>query len=803
MSGASDSFPSTIEPLDRVNRLLTAETQPFRQIHRLIDAVEVLVKLHTVAVVSDYCARERVSTALKELLATGLKTPSLGTWWRFCREFSEQLVRDDAAFFASGVREFILGDGRTKTLSLKAALDGGDSLVTLRNYYAHGATPGDETCRADFDKHLPRYRGLLEAARYLPEFRLEEADGHVHLVSQTARIDLHPLLVYRHEDKRHYFYNDFKKPHAKFLCYESAVHWRDRELLAFLLERYPIDEWSGLPATDFRQRIEELTEAFRGRHVELNRLRDFLGQSRGFMTVWGGPGVGKSALLAEVVRGCWSENGDNPAANPIVVEYFVRRGQQTDAADRFLRDVNRRLEDAIPTGVPQGRGVAELWECFERRLDKVSLLLAGRKLLLVIDGLDEACGGGDLLRYVPRAVPSGVLVIYSSRPLPEVRRVVDELDREHREEMILGGLTEEDTRAMLYDHVSKYEIKGPYIEAVARRSGGNPLFVKMLCDAIADGHVPLNDTERLPNGMQDLFDGYLRRLGGDETAFDTLVLLSVASDFLSSETIAAITGWPLPITLAAIDRVMEVLMESRLTVVVKGYQLFHESFREYLKAKFPDAVREWHGKLAGWCGGWSALSGCSGDYALRHGIRHLEQVAAAGDAIAVEKMRQRILDPAFRSAQYHAIGLQPVLDDLKRVAGRLFSGRKRWQDGLPLLLLHANEARRLRPDEACRLRSLARDGDVAEMQAILGREPDGLARFIGSVLSAWELADSGHPFQEVLLDAEKATGVGLPAESAHVFRHVFERLAERGLAATDAERLLNAATSTEAKSGDV
>lgn len=803
MSDAHAPLPVTIEPLDHVNRLLAAETAPFRQIHRLIDAVEVLVKLHTVAVVSDYCARARVSPALKETLATGLRTPSLGTWWRFCREFSEQLVRDDVAFFAPGVREFILGDGRTRTLSLKAALDGDDSLVALRNHYAHGATPGDEACRADVDKHLPRYRGLLDSARHLRELRLEEEGGHVHLVSAGTRIDLHPLLVYRHEDKRHYFYNDFKKPHAKFLCYESAAYWRDRGLLASLLERYPIDEWSGLPATDFRRRIEELTDAFRGRVGELERLRAFLDKPRGFMTVWGGPGVGKSALLAEVVRGCSARDGAGSEARPIVIEYFIHRGQQTNTADRFLRDVNRRLEDVIPTGVPQGRGVSEQWECFERRLNEAASRLAGRKLLFVIDGLDEASGGGDLLRYVPRAVPAGVLVIYSSRPLPEVRRIVEELDREHRAEMSLEGLTAADTRAMLYDHVSKYELKHEYIEAVASRSGGNPLFVKMLCEAVAEGRLPLNDTERLPHGMQDLFKGFLARLGDDERAFDTLLVLAVAMDFLSAEAIAAIAEQGVPSTTAAIDRVMEVLVESRLTAAVTGCQLFHESFREYLVNTYPDSVRTWQRRLAEWCGGWSSLAGCSRDYALRYGIRHLEQGAGPGDAEALERMRRRILDVTFRSAQYDAVGLQPVLDDLTRVARRLFLAHGRWQDGLPLLLLHADEARRLRADEAKRLRQLARGGDVAETLAILGREPDGLARLVGSFLTAWELADSGHPFRDVLLDAEKATGAGLPAGSVRVFRLVCERLAERGLDLGDAERLLAGATASEVGSGGV
>ena len=41
-------------PLAQVLAELDRETQPFRAIHRLIDAVEVLIKLHTVLIVSRF-----------------------------------------------------------------------------------------------------------------------------------------------------------------------------------------------------------------------------------------------------------------------------------------------------------------------------------------------------------------------------------------------------------------------------------------------------------------------------------------------------------------------------------------------------------------------------------------------------------------------------------------------------------------------------------------------------------------------------------------------------------------------------
>lgn len=65
---------------------LEEERAPFRPVHRLIDALEVLVKYHTVAVISQFSLQPEVSPTVRAMLAAGLRTPTLGIWWRFARE---------------------------------------------------------------------------------------------------------------------------------------------------------------------------------------------------------------------------------------------------------------------------------------------------------------------------------------------------------------------------------------------------------------------------------------------------------------------------------------------------------------------------------------------------------------------------------------------------------------------------------------------------------------------------------------------------------------------------------------------
>src|SRR6056297_4011891 len=67
------------------------ETEPFKQVHRLIDAFEWAVKWHTVLAVSELMQSAAIPDKMKAILAGGLRTPSLGVWLMFFRETMEAL----------------------------------------------------------------------------------------------------------------------------------------------------------------------------------------------------------------------------------------------------------------------------------------------------------------------------------------------------------------------------------------------------------------------------------------------------------------------------------------------------------------------------------------------------------------------------------------------------------------------------------------------------------------------------------------------------------------------------------------
>ncbi|MYR51954.1 hypothetical protein GTY83_22955 [Streptomyces sp. SID4928] len=174
--------------------------------------------------------------------------------------------------------------------------------------------------------------------------------------------------------------------------------------------------------------VERMAAAdFRGREAELSALAAFgtearpPGGSGKDYWRWLAPAwAGKSALLAEFVL--------NPPAGIDVVAFFItsRMAGQNDAA-AFCEVVQRQLyallREEEPLSTPHTRD-----EQLRLALDRAAERSAaeGRRLVLVVDGLDEDHGvtaGPDchsIAALLPRTPPHGMRIIVAGRPHPPV-----------------------------------------------------------------------------------------------------------------------------------------------------------------------------------------------------------------------------------------------------------------------------------------------------------------------------------------------------------------------------------------------
>ena len=164
--------------------------------------------------------------------------------------------------------------------------------------------------------------------------------------------------------------------------------------------------------------IADKLEDFVGRTHVLDAIDEFIegdDTDRGFFTLLGDPGEGKSAIAAKYIQ-------ENPGC---VFHFNIKQTGQNTAAE-FLEKVCWQIIKgySLPyTELPQQ--AVDSGSFLQRLLEEVSKQLsASQKLRIVVDGLDEVNlyeqKGGNVL-YLPRSLPKNVYFLLTSRRAGEVK----------------------------------------------------------------------------------------------------------------------------------------------------------------------------------------------------------------------------------------------------------------------------------------------------------------------------------------------------------------------------------------------
>ena len=614
--------------LHALNELYNLEKQPFRKVHRMIDLFESIIKTYTIVILSEYIKHNKLSDSAKGLLSQGLRTPSLGTWQLFSRVLFEELQKENYTWLVT--------DFSQEFRSLDKALNHDKTnVIALRNYYAHGATPTDEQCEADINKFEPFLKQLLEL-NWLNTSDLEVRDNKVYLVTNEGELALHPLLLYRKEesDVSIAFFNDIKKDKIGLLNYPLSKHYREKDFYTEFHEHLPLNEWKKSGKNDFYQHIEELTETFKGRTAEREQLLRFVeDKNKGYLSIQGNPGIGKSTLIAQFFK---DVRANEKLKHIQVVEYFISRRRAQAQTDYLLNYLIKSTDELFT----QGREILaednETWSLQQQLFNKWRLWSEhskGNKLLFLIDGLDEGVEDA-IVKYLPRENFENVLIIYGSRP--GGHRSIDELwstlPTEYHTKLELNGLSKQDIRALIYEVANKYELEkeSAWIDAVEKRSQGNPLYLKLLCNALENGSIALNDTKALPKEIDNYYKAILQRYAQDTLDGDALLAglytFAAAKDYLTMAHLGLINK----LGEAQVERIgstlKEVLYENPLTEDVLDYQLFQESFREYLLKEKTLKITDASERIIDFCATWQELEGSwEQRYCLEHYASHLNE----------------------------------------------------------------------------------------------------------------------------------------------------------------------------------
>lgn len=279
-----------------------------------------------------------------------------------------------------------------------------------------------------------------------------------------------------------------------------------------------------------------------GRHMELNRLRDWTladhNESLRIALVTGIGGSGKSALLAEFISRLTTSDDcatvlldfdgphlQSPTTERLTIEFARQLARHfTEYRTELMRFV-KCVEDLV--GSSEGarnyrqssrheQAIAAMWE-----QECARVRFGTKRVVVVLDTLEEVVIRGEVeIITVGKWVNFLVFmlgvrrlsVLASGRVVPE--RYFREAYEKAISSLVVGDLPSDDAIELLRRQAPK--LSQPVAGELVRRHGGNPLMLRLLGRLLREHDDPLDDEVRRPLAHDFLYDRILKRMRTDD-----------------------------------------------------------------------------------------------------------------------------------------------------------------------------------------------------------------------------------------------------------------------------------------------
>lgn len=349
---------------------------------------------------------------------------------------------------------------------------------------------------------------------------------------------------------------------------------------------------------EFKTLVEERTKRFVGRDFIFNAISAMMDDDdfpSGYIVISGEPGIGKTALIAEMVN----REG--------FVHHFNIAPQNIRHARDFLANICAQLivryklkHYTLPPDATKDSGFLSqlLAEVVEKRGDE--------PVVVLIDAVDEAediglAPGANIL-YLPSALPDGIYLVLATRTKADFRLFVD-----RRKDIYLRDddpQNLEDVRQYIRDFIRDYHDKmapriqqwgieqSQFVDVMTEKSEGNFMYLVYVLGDIRDGKLTVENVDSvqdLPQGLQDYYRRHWRAMRAqDEERFDKYQepVVCILATVREPVTIAQVEEW----TQLKPRRIKEVIDEWREFLNVDRaegnellYRIYHASFQDFLQ----------------------------------------------------------------------------------------------------------------------------------------------------------------------------------------------------------------------------
>ncbi|MGB8689694.1 MAG: ATP-binding protein [Microcoleus sp.] len=260
--------------------------------------------------------------------------------------------------------------------------------------------------------------------------------------------------------------------------------------------------------------IQDRTQDFTGRQFVFAAIAEFLQKNRkGYFVLEADPGVGKSAIMAKLVlllkRRC--------------VAHFNSQSQGTVKPKQFLENACTQLIRGFQLNYQKLPDNATTDGNFlSRLLGEVSAKLGGKKLIIVVDALDEVDlslqGRGSNVLYLPDALPDNVYFIVSKQPktLPLPNHEVFDL-MQYSAESLADVKVYIDKRtgnsASIQNWINRQNLqREQFVAAVAQKSQNNFMYLRYVLNDIDSGKYSDVNLQDLPRELEGYYEKHWARM---------------------------------------------------------------------------------------------------------------------------------------------------------------------------------------------------------------------------------------------------------------------------------------------------